>query len=177
MEVGLRTGKKSAKLKEKNKMLKRTLDRNGMPTDLAFTKFYNIFFGIFSPDEVVFLLYVVNLHYLKKAGFSMVKSKPDHSLKCGMSSERLDMCVEKFSDMGLISVDKPKIGYYDYNLNKTNYQLLIDILAEIRNFSVAKKMCTKHFKVEKRTIDSITDDERDSWVEESKKLANSFQLK
>ena len=94
-----------------------------------------------------------------------------------MSSERLDMCVEKFSDMGLISVDKPKIGYYDYILNKTNYQLLIDILAEIRNFSVAKKMCTKHFKVEKRTIDSITDDERDSWVEESKKLANSFQPK
>ena len=91
-------------------MSKRTLDRNGMPTDLAFTKFYNIFFGIFSPDEIVFLLYVVNLHYLKKAGFSMVKSKPDHSLKCGMSSERLDMCVEKFSDMGLISVDKPKIG-------------------------------------------------------------------
>ena len=90
-------------------MSKRTLDRNGMPTDLAFTKFYNIFFGIFSPDEIVFLLYVVNLHYLKKAGFSMVKSKPDHSLKCGMSSERLDMCVEKFSDMGLISVDKPKI--------------------------------------------------------------------
>jgi hypothetical protein len=38
-------------------------------------------------------------------------------------------------------------------------------------------MCTKHFKVEKRTIDSITDDERDSWVEESKKLANSFQPK
>lgn len=158
-------------------MLQRTLDRDGMPTNLAFTKFYNIFFGIFSPDEIVFLLYVVNLHYLWEAGFSTVKNKTDHSLKCGMSTERFDACAEKFSSMGLVAVLKPKVGLYNYAIDMNGYRKLVEMIADVRNFSVAKKMCTKFFKIEKRTIDSIDYEEIDEWVDESKSIANTFQPK
>jgi len=158
-------------------MLRRTLDRDGMPTDLAFTKFYNIFFGIFSPDEIVFLLYVVNLHYLTRAGFSTAKNKLDHSLKCGMSTDRFDACVEKFSSMGLIAVLKPKIGIFNYSIDMNDYKRLVQMIADVRHFSVAKKMCTKFFKIDKRTIESITYEEIDEWVEERKKIASTFQPK
>lgn len=148
-------------------------DRNGFPTHLGFTKLYNILFGMLWPNDLVFLLYVVNLHTLREAKCITNKTKTSHANKCAVDKVEINRSAKLLEKMGLVSIVKDQsdedIVRWDYILDIPNYLLFIDIIESIGNFQRAQSMCHELFYTEHRRVDSITKEEIENWKKDEYK--------
>lgn len=145
-------------------------DRNGFPTHLGFTKLYNILLGMLWPNDLVFLLYIVNLHTLREAKCITSKTKTSHARKCCVDTSEINKSAKLLESMGLVSIVKDQsdedIVRWDYILDVTNYLMLINIIEDIGNFQRAQYMCGELFYSAHRRVDSITKEEIENWKKE-----------
>ena len=142
-------------------MAKKTFDVNGLPTYVGFTKLHNPLFGIFTTEDFVFLLYVINLHGLRKAGCKTTRTKTTHANACNVSWEPLKDSIKRFENIGMITIVKDEtsedFSRWDYILNVPNYVKLIDIILEVHDYAQVRLMCDHFFYYNTRTINSISE--------------------
>ena len=142
-------------------------DRNGFPTHLGFTKLYNILFGMFLPNDLVFLLYGVNLHTRRMAKCKTSRTKTTHAKKCAVDTSEINKSAKLMEEIGLISIVKDQsdedIVRWDYILNVSNFTMLMSIIEEIGDFQISQYMCYELFYDAHRRIDSITQEEIENW--------------
>lgn len=123
-----------------------------------FIKCYAGMIGAFSSAEVVFMLYMSDLAFLRSKGYDTVRSKRRHMECTHIRSRKFDRCVEKMTRMGLLQ-RVPVGGMYDYLWNMDSYERLIEILSLTKDLGKLRTFCERVFEVEQRPVSSITNDD------------------
>lgn len=86
--------------------------------------------GAFTPEEVIFMLYMADRTRLREKGYDTLRSKRYYMENMEMGSRIFDKCVEKTTRMGLLE-RVPVSGMYDYLWHMDSYNRLVGILAEL----------------------------------------------
>lgn len=131
---------------------------------IPFLKCFSSLVGAFTPEEVIFMLYMADRARLREKGYDTLRSKRYYMENMKIGSRIFDKCVEKTTSMGLlerISVS----GMYDYLWNMEAYGRLVRVLAELRTSFRIKAFCHQMFEVEKRTVMSVSDKDVRRWLE------------
>ena len=86
--------------------------------------------GAFTPEEVIFMLYMADRTRLREKGYDTLRSKRYYMENMEMGSRIFDKCVEKTTRMGLLE-RVPVSGMYDYLWHMDSYNRLVGLT---RNF-------------------------------------------
>jgi hypothetical protein len=97
---------------------------------IPFMKCFTGLVGAFTPEEVIFMLYMADRTRLREKGYDTLRSKRYYMENMEMGSRIFDKCVEKTTRMGLLE-RVPVSGMYDYLWHMDSYNRLVGILAEI----------------------------------------------
>lgn len=144
----------------------------------TYVKCYLNLCSMFDPQEIIFILHMVNINYLRSGGYNTVWSKSFLMRRMNVGLRVFDRCVKRMTDLGLLE-RKLKNGMYDYCWNMNVYNRLLKIASATNDLNTLDKFGKRVFVKEKRDILSITDDEIRELEEESKyshSLANSLQM-
>lgn len=136
---------------------------------IPFMKCFTGMVGAFTPEEVIFMLYMADRTRLREKGYDTLRSKRYYMENMEMGSRIFDKCVEKTTCMGLLE-RIPVSGMYDYLWHMDSYNRLAGILAELGTPFCAKAFCHRMFDVEKRTVASVSDEEVSQWKEKHRKV-------
>lgn len=110
---------------------------------------------LFDPAEVVFLLHMVDMEYMKQSGYNTTWSKDFLLLKMNLGMRLFDRVTEKLISMGLLSKDKAG-NKYAYSLDMKAYRKLVGILSLTNDIFKLKAFCETIFIKEKRKILDVT---------------------
>lgn len=136
---------------------------------IPFMKCFTGLVGAFTPEEVIFMLYMADRTRLREKGYDTLRSKRYYMENMEMGSRIFDKCVEKTTRMGLLE-RVPVSGMYDYLWHMDSYNRLVGILAELGNPFSTRAFCHRMFDVEKRTVASVSDEEVSQWKERHRKV-------
>lgn len=136
---------------------------------IPFMKCFTGLVGAFTPEEVIFMLYMADRTRLREKGYDTLRSKRYYMENVEMGSRIFDKCVEKTTRMGLLE-RVPVSGMYDYLWHMDSYNRLVGILAELGNPFSTRAFCHRMFDVEKRTVASVSDEEVSQWKERHRKV-------
>ena len=129
--------------------------------------------GAFTPEEVIFMLYMADRTRLREKGYDTLRSKRYYMENMEMGSRIFDKCVEKTTRMGLLE-RVPVSGCLLYTSpsprDRHSYNRLVGILAELGNPFSTRAFCHRMFDVEKRTVASVSDEEVSQWKERHRKV-------
>lgn len=115
---------------------------------IPFMKCFTGLVGAFTPEEVIFMLYMADRTRLREKGYDTLRSKRYYMENMEMGSRIFDKCVEKTTRMGLLE-RMPVSGMYDYLWHMDSYNRLVGILAELGNPFSTRAFCHRMFDVEK----------------------------
>jgi len=124
----------------------------------SFVKYYPSLSCMFDASEVVFILHMVDIAYLRSKGFNTVWSKGYLMKRMNIRLRIFDRCVKRMTGLGLLN-RLPQDGMYDYLWNMTLYNRLLRIMTATRDTNRIKEFCRKAFVEQKRSIQSISEDE------------------
>ena len=94
---------------------------------IPFMKCFTGLVGAFTPEEVIFMLYMADRTRLREKGYDTLRSKRYYMENMEMGSRIFDKCVEKTTRMGLLE-RVPVSGMYDYLWHMDSYNRLVGIL-------------------------------------------------
>ena len=135
---------------------------------IPFLKCFSGLLGAFSPEEVIFMVYMAERTRLREKGYDTLRSKRYHMESMEIGSRLFDKCVKKATCMGLLK-RVPLGGMYDYLWDMCAYDRLVKILAELKTSFCTKAFCRQVLDVEKRTVMSVSDKEVYRWKENGQK--------
>ncbi|WP_018667182.1 hypothetical protein [Bacteroides gallinarum] len=124
----------------------------------GYAKCYRGLYRAFEPHEVIFMLYMNDLAYLRQQGYDTLRSKRLHRLHTNIGPRAFDHCVEKTTAMGLL-VRVPANGMFDYLWDRRQYERLVEIVTSTASIVALQEFCNRVFSVERRTVSSVTDRE------------------
>lgn len=128
---------------------------NKRPT--PFTKCYLNLGRLFDPAEMIFILHMQQVEYLRHSGRGNRWSKKFLLKKMNLGEKVFDRCVRHLAKMELLIVTP---DYHpDYRWNTVLYERLVDILTSTDNLDALDGFCHRVFLDGKRSIGSVTDSE------------------
>lgn len=110
---------------------------------------------LFDPAEIIFLLHMVDMEYMKQNGYNTTWSKEFLLLKMNLGVRLFDRVTKKLISMGLLSKDKAG-NKYIYSLDLKTYRKLVGFLSLTNDIFKLKSFCEAVFIKEKRKIWSVT---------------------
>lgn len=127
--------------------------RNRLPEKSV--TFYLNLSCLFDPAEVVFLLHMVDMEYMKQSGYNTAWSKEFLLLRMNLGIRLFDRVTKKLISMGLLSKDK--VGNkYAYSLDMKAYRKLVGFLSLTNDIFKLKAFCETVFIKGKRKIQDVT---------------------
>lgn len=136
---------------------------------IPFMKCFTGLVGAFTPEEVIFMLYMADRTRLREKGYDTLRSKRYYMENMEMGSRIFDKCVEKTTRMGLLE-RVPVSGMYDYLWHMDSYNRLVGILAELGNPFFYQGILSSDVRCGKRTVASVSDEEVSQWKERHRKV-------
>jgi len=125
-----------------------------------FVKYYPGLSYMFSLAETRFILHMVDIDYKKKNGFNTDWTRAEYMKVMGMNEYNFDKCIKRFIGLNLLERTNNLTGnrvYYSFNSKV--YEKLVRILSATCNVNKLIAFCTANFKENKRSIESITEEE------------------
>lgn len=120
---------------------------------IPFTKCYLNLGRLFDPSEMMFILHMQRVEFLRQTGHGRW-SKKFLMRKMNLGEKVFNRCARRLAEMGLLII------YSDfhpvYRWNTALYERLIDILSSTDNLDVLDGFCRRVFQEEKRSIGSVT---------------------
>ncbi len=127
-----------------------------------FLKMYCALIGSFTPEEVMFMVYMADLINLRNKGYNTIRSKREHMTNTGIGLRVFDKCVAKTERMGLLE-RIPVNGMYDYVWKLDAYRRLLNMLADIKIPAHRSNFCKYFFDRREKSVFSISEDEIKAW--------------
>ncbi len=110
---------------------------------------------LFDPAEIIFLLHMVDMEYMKQRGCNTTWSKEFLLLKMNLGVRLFDRVTRNLISMGLLSKDKAG-NKYAYSLDLKAYHKLVSFLSLTNDVFKLKAFCDTVFIKEKRKIQEIS---------------------
>jgi hypothetical protein len=127
---------------------------------IPFVKYYLELTYLFSAAEIQFIMHMVDIKFLKEAGYQTGWSKAEHMKRMGLNEYTFDKCVKRLQEMRLLSRTYNKLGnrvFYSFNMEL--YRRLVEILSVTCDIDRLIEFCDRNFKKQSRPIESITEEE------------------
>lgn len=113
---------------------------------------------MFDPNEIIFIMHMLHISYIRSKGYNTVWSKKHLMLRTNIRLRTFDRCVKRMTELKLLE-RMPQDGMYDYLWNISIYNRLLTILCATTDINSLIAFCQLNFNVQKRKIQSITDEE------------------
>lgn len=124
----------------------------------AFVKCHLNLSCMFDASEMIFIMHMVHISYLRSKGYNTVWSKAHLMQRMNIRLRTFDRCVKRME--GLRLLDRlPQEGMYDYLWNMERYNRLLRIVSVTNDINRLGEFCRKNFVERKRDILSISDTE------------------
>lgn len=133
-------------------------DKHQKSPQNPFVKYYPNLSCMFDASEVVFILHMVDIAYLRSKGFNTVWSKGYLMKRMNIRLRTFDRCVKRMTELGLLN-RLSQDGMYDYLWNMTLYNRLLQIMTATHDTNRIRVFCMKTFVEQKRSIQSISEEE------------------
>lgn len=128
------------------------------PPQKPFIKYDPHLSCMFDASETVFILHMLDIAYIRSKGYNTVWSKGYLMKRMNIRLRTFDRCVKRMAELGLLD-RLPQDGMYDYLWNMTLYDRLLRIMSATRDINRLREFCRKIFIEQKRSIQSISEDE------------------
>lgn len=113
---------------------------------------------IFDASEILFIMHMVHIAYMRSKGYNTVWSKAHLMERMNIRLRTFDRCVKRMTGMKLLD-RMPQEGMYDYLWNMGRYNRLLQIISATNDINRLREFCRKAFVEQKRDILSISDTE------------------
>lgn len=113
---------------------------------------------IFDASEILFIMHMVHIAYMRSKGYNTVWSKAHLMERMNIRLRTFDRCVRRMTGMKLLD-RMPQEGMYDYLWNMGRYNRLLQIISATNDINRLREFCRKAFVEQKRDILSISDTE------------------
>lgn len=123
-----------------------------------FIKYYPHLSCMFDASEIVFILHMLDIAYIRSKGYNTVWSKGHLMNRMNIRLRTFDRCVKRMVELGLLD-RLPQDGMYDYLWNMPLYNHLLRIMSATRDINRLREFCRKTFVEQKRSIQSVLEDE------------------
>ncbi len=143
-------------------MKKNNRNECDMLKNAQFLKTYCALIGSFTPDEVLFMVYMMDLTNLRSKGYNTIRSKKEHMTNTAIGLRVFDKCTAKMTRMGLLE-RIPVNGMYDYVWDMDAYRKLLEMLVGIKIPAHRSNFCKNFFDKQEKSVFSITEDEIKAW--------------
>lgn len=124
----------------------------------SFIKYYPCLSCMFDASEIVFILHMLDIAYIRSKGYNTVWSKGHLMKRMNIRLRTFDRCVKRMIELGLLD-RLPQDGMYDYLWNMDLYNRLLRIMSATRDINRLREFCRKIFLEQKRSIQSVSEDE------------------
>lgn len=111
---------------------------------------------MFDASEILFIMHMVQIAYLRSKGYNTVWSKAHLMQRMNIRLRTFDRCVKRMTELKLLD-RMPQEGMYDYLWNMGCYNHLLQILSATTDLNRLREFCRKNFIERKRDITSISD--------------------
>ena len=123
-----------------------------------FIKCYPRLSCMFDASEIVFILHMLDIAYIRSKGYNTVWSKGHLMKRMNIRLRTFDRCVKRMTELGLLD-RLPQDGMYDYLWNMALYNRLLRIISATHDINRLREFCQKTFIEQKRNIQSVSEDE------------------
>lgn len=113
---------------------------------------------MFDANEIIFIMHMVDIAYLRSKGYNTVWSKKHLMLRMNIRLRVFDRCIKRMIELKLLE-RKLQDGMYDYIWDMELYNRLLQIVSGTNDINRLKSFCEKVFIDQKRTIQSVSDEE------------------
>lgn len=113
---------------------------------------------MFDANEIIFIMHMVNIAYLRAEGYNTVWSKRYLMQRMNIRLRTFDRCVKRMTELKLLD-RMPQEGMYDYLWNMPLYDRLLKIISATKDINRLREFCRTTFIEQKKSIQSISDDE------------------
>lgn len=127
--------------------------RNRLPKKSV--TFYLNLSCLFDPAEIIFLLHMVDMEYMKQSGYNTVWSKEFLLLRMNLGMRLFDRITKKLISMGLLSKEKAG-NKYAYSIDMETYHKLVGFLSLTNDVFKLKAFCETVFIKGKKKIQDVT---------------------
>ena len=110
---------------------------------------------LFDPAEIVFLLHMLDMEYMKQNGYNTIWSKEFMLLKMNLGVRLFDRVTKKLISMELLTKEKAG-NKYAYSLDLETYRKLVGFLSLTNDILKLKAFCETVFIKEKKKIQNVT---------------------
>lgn len=126
-----------------------------------FIKYYPHLSCMFDASEIIFILHMLDIAYIRSKGYNTVWSKGHLMKRMNIRLRTFDRCVKRMVEMELLD-RLPQDGMYDYLWNTALYNRLLRIMSATRDIDRLREFCRKIFVEQKRSIQSVSEEEIES---------------
>lgn len=113
---------------------------------------------MFDANEIMFMMHMVHIAYMRAEGYNTVWSKKHLMRRMNIKLRTFDRCVKRMTELKLLD-RMSQDGMYDYLWNMRLYDRLLKIVSATRDINRLRAFCNRAFIEEKRDIQSVSDDE------------------
>ncbi|WP_165020627.1 hypothetical protein [Dysgonomonas sp. ZJ279] len=127
-----------------------------------FVKYHTCLAYIFKPAEIVFIMRMIEVEFMKLNGFYINWTRAEYMKRTGLKVYTFDKCIKKLSEMKLLTKANNELGnevYYSFDMKL--YNKLLEILHATRDVDKLIDFCYTNFEEQSRSIDSISREEID----------------
>ena len=112
---------------------------------------------LFDPAEMMFILHMQQVEFLRQTGQGGRWSKKFLMLKMNLGEKVFDRCARRLSEMELLVVSS---DYHpDFRWNDPLYDRLVEILSVTNNLKALDEFCSRVFLKGGRSIKSVSNEE------------------
>lgn len=113
---------------------------------------------MFDASEVIFIMHMINIAYLRSKGYNTIWSKAHLMQRMNLRLRTFNRCVERMTELKLLD-RMPQEGMYDYLWNMERYNRLLQVMSATTDLNRLREFCRKNFIEQKRDILFISDTE------------------
>lgn len=129
-------------------------------TNRYYVKSYLHLTALFDAQEMLFISHMVHIHYLESMGYDTKWTQRTLMEEIAMTRRIFDRCAKRFIEIKLLEcVPLGKGCCYRWNIPL--YEKLVEIVNSTNNIGALKVFCQRTFVTQKRSIESVTQEEID----------------